>query len=1151
LAVPGLAQTNTPEIEPNELKPNATITTTSMVPLDFLSGTTTGTVSTGTLGAATSADTFRVKTAALPLAIYRHRLTITSPVAGHTGSIRGLTQSLGVIGTTDTAFQTSTTITAPAGTRFNQWYGFGKSEEIYYRITGSTTTTAAYASTLSTTTIVPINIVTPMTEGSITITNTGVLSYDSDMWVYDSNLNAIATYGNDDTITPSSTNSSLTRTYTPGTYYIAWTNFGFANNQPAPIDDGFRSGGVLDFPDAAANSSTSTTANVSFKVTDTLALTETIVATHTEPFQVVWAKMTVVANTSPPPNDNCASGNAIGNGTFAGTTQNATNDAQPGCDPGGATSRDVWYSYTAPTAGTLLVDTCTTSAIDTTLALYDACGGTLLACNDNSTNIGQLCAPCGGTNSFVSIPVIATQVVKIRVSDKGLGLNGGAFTLHTSILGTPVVVNDRCSDAIPLACGVVAIGTTTGATAESPALPLVTGPGLGTNGSNFNTAGIPGVWYSINVPTNQTIYLDTLSGLNPTMQTNPPGYDTKIAVFTGGCCSLTGVTINDDIVSGTFRSKVGFRAQANVTYLIWIGGFSSTDVGPFELAVSCTSQVANDDCAAAAVIGPNNGSVNGTMDGATGEPSNYATNVMATCSTSFSYFDVFYTYTAPCSGTLGVNLTCSPMNTVLSIHSACPGLASGTNAQIAGMCATDFPAGCTTSGPTLSLAVIAGTTYKIRVAQAIGSAVGQPFTLNWSLAPDTDLDSVPDCIDNCVAIPNVNQLNSDGDSFGDACDNCPTVTNAGQEDLGDGDGVGDACDNCPTNSNPGQEDADGDGKGDACDNCPAASNPAQADGDGDGFGDACDNCPTTSNSGQADGDGDGLGDACDNCPLVSNAGQTDGDGDSVGDVCDNCPITSNAGQADGDGDGDGDVCDNCPAVSNGSQVNSDGDSFGDACDNCPSVTNAGQEDADGDGDGNVCDNCVNVSNPSQVDADGDGQGDACDDCPLDPNPSICSFCAGDGSGTACPCGNNSSANSGRGCKNSKPGNNGCLLEAVNSVGGPNPSVSVTANDLGLKSSGMMQGSYCIFFQGTARVNGGLGQLAPGFDGLECVGGSIVRLGRITTMGGSNTLTGAAGVAGLAATSQTLYYQTAYRNAVSFCTAATLNTSNALSVKWQP
>ena len=48
------------------------------------------------------------------------------------------------------------------------------------------------------------------------------------------------------------------------------------------------------------------------------------------------------------------------------------------------------------------------------------------------------------------------------------------------------------------------------------------------------------------------------------------------------------------------------------------------------------------------------------------------------------------------------------------------------------------------------------------------------------LSSDVDGDGVLNSADNCPAVPNVGQANSDADSFGDACDTCPNWTNPSQ-----------------------------------------------------------------------------------------------------------------------------------------------------------------------------------------------------------------------------------------------------------------------------------------------------------------------------------------------------------------------------------
>lgn len=95
-----------------------------------------------------------------------------------------------------------------------------------------------------------------------------------------------------------------------------------------------------------------------------------------------------------------------------------------------------------------------------------------------------------------------------------------------------------------------------------------------------------------------------------------------------------------------------------------------------------------------------------------------------------------------------------------------------------------------------------------------------------------------------------------------------------------------------------------------------------------------------------------------------------------------------------------------------------------------------------------------------------------------------SFCFGDGSGTACPCGNAGAA--GVGCATSL--GVGALLAATGSA-------SIGADDLGFLATGVLPGQSAVLFAATNALNGGAG--VPFGAGLRCTGGSLRRLGLVT------------------------------------------------------
>ncbi|MCY2961086.1 MAG: hypothetical protein NTY35_13075 [Planctomycetota bacterium] len=161
------------------------------------------------------------------------------------------------------------------------------------------------------------------------------------------------------------------------------------------------------------------------------------------------------------------------------------------------------------------------------------------------------------------------------------------------------------------------------------------------------------------------------------------------------------------------------------------------------------------------------------------------------------------------------------------------------------------------------------------------------------------------------------------------------------------------------------------------------------------------------------------------------------------------------------------------------------------------------------------------------------------------------FCYGDTTSGPCPCANISTPSSG-GCLNSlaSPG----LLVASSPTGFARVTGDIQGIDRVTLTGSGMPNSACIYFQGSATLPVLFG------DGIRCVNNPFqVQLGTRTNVGGTSFVGGAPGPAialqGALNTPLvapvTRAYQCWYRNAAAFCTPATFNLTNAVSIQWFP
>jgi len=133
-----------------------------------------------------------------------------------------------------------------------------------------------------------------------------------------------------------------------------------------------------------------------------------------------------------PANDSCGSATAAIEGANPFNTTEASPDgiAAVACAASANLSRDVWFSFNAPSGGKLSASTCPQGTAsggyslmtNTVLTLHDAACGNVLVCNDNHTPVPSGC----GTNlsSFSNFNMSSGQTVYFRVSGNNASTHG-------------------------------------------------------------------------------------------------------------------------------------------------------------------------------------------------------------------------------------------------------------------------------------------------------------------------------------------------------------------------------------------------------------------------------------------------------------------------------------------------------------------------------------------------------------------------------------------------------------------------------------------------------------------------------------------------------------------------------------------------------
>ncbi len=295
------------------------------------------------------------------------------------------------------------------------------------------------------------------------------------------------------------------------------------------------------------------------------------------------------------PTDDCAGataltvdgGTVVGDNTGTTDENDATDDTDADCWGDDGDDGDIWFSFEG-TDGLVDIETFAGTNDDTQIAVYDACGGNVVACAEDNdldflSTITGLCTESGityyievegydGTEGTFDIEVRTSLAAPFTYcSDISAANYTDPATVDACAVEDNSICsfNDICADAIALTIdGGTVSGDNTGTNDENDATDDTDAACWGDDGDDGD------VWYSFD-GTGGYVDIETFAGTND---------DTQIALY--DACDGNVVACNDDkdADNDDYMSLIKFCTDAGATYYIEVEGWSGTE-GTFDIEV--------------------------------------------------------------------------------------------------------------------------------------------------------------------------------------------------------------------------------------------------------------------------------------------------------------------------------------------------------------------------------------------------------------------------------------------------------------------------------------------------------------------------------------------------------------------------------------